>query len=360
MTEPSIRPIYSETTSADGAWQVVLNPRDLMSRERVHKKLVAACTPALPITAAIQTTLCAVDRIVLLRDPSHTHGTPSIEDCETLTDSLSASEGWDVSPVIGLEPALTVMLGLREGYDENAPVHNPRVVYEHLNSRRVVRYQVDPVHLVSARWVDGKIRTYDEPGVLLAIEPVTLPAVAELAGMLRQDRFVVTDFPADRTFVMRASRAEVKAKELEVDGEAGAWYVRILDEDVHHTTEDAPVNIDWTRDGTMIGVEILGSGESQAELRDVLDFLIARQDARNRWMEPRCWGISSDALAYYGAGKAAEPHTREYPVDAEDLAACERTYEMAPAAIKPRMLPVLDKYRVHLVARARAEREDKQ
>ena len=59
------------------------------------------------------------------------------------------------------------------------------------------------------------------------------------------------------------ARSEVKAQELEVDGEAGAWYVRILDEQVHHTTEGAPVNIDWTADGTMVGVEVLGSVRSR-------------------------------------------------------------------------------------------------
>lgn len=63
----------------------------------------------------------------------------------------------------------------------------------------------------------------------------------------------------------RPPQTTLRAKELEVDGEAGAWYVRILDEDVHHTTEGAPVNIDWTRDGTMIGVEILGSADKEPE-----------------------------------------------------------------------------------------------
>jgi hypothetical protein len=28
--------------------------------------------------------------------------------------------------------------------------------------------------------------------------------------------------------------------------------------DVDHTTESAPVNLDWTRDGQLIGVELLG------------------------------------------------------------------------------------------------------
>jgi hypothetical protein len=55
---------------------------------------------------------------------------------------------------------------------------------------------------------------------------------------------------------------------LHVDGEDGPWYVRILDEDVHHTTEEAPSLIDWTRDGRMIGVELLGSGRERSPLPD--------------------------------------------------------------------------------------------
>lgn len=145
-----------------------------------------------------------------------------------------------------------------------------------------------------------------------------------------------------------SERTEIRARELEVDDDVAAWYVRILDEDVHHTTTGVPVNIDWTRDGAMIGVELIGSGETQGDLREVLDFLIARQDARRRWMEPRCWGVSSDALAYYGAGKTSEPQPNEYPADAGDLAACERTYELAPASIQLRMLPILEKYRQHV------------
>lgn len=42
------------------------------------------------------------------------------------------------------------------------------------------------------------------------------------------------------------------------DTEADAWYIRVLDERVHHTTEHAPANLDWTRDGRLIGVELLG------------------------------------------------------------------------------------------------------
>jgi uncharacterized protein YuzE len=46
---------------------------------------------------------------------------------------------------------------------------------------------------------------------------------------------------------------------LEVDDFAGAWYLRVLDEDVHRTTSGDDVHIDWTKDGRLIGVEVLGN-----------------------------------------------------------------------------------------------------
>jgi uncharacterized protein YuzE len=59
---------------------------------------------------------------------------------------------------------------------------------------------------------------------------------------------------------------------LEVDDEASAWYIRLSDEQVAQTTEQpGPIHIDWSRDGRMVGVEILsrldrpvGGGDSTA------------------------------------------------------------------------------------------------
>lgn len=62
----------------------------------------------------------------------------------------------------------------------------------------------------------------------------------------------------------------------------------------------------------------------------------------------RCTGVSSDALAWYAVGKRDEPKLSEYPADESDLAACERTYGMAPAWLQERMLPVLERYRAHV------------
>ncbi|MEU0467260.1 hypothetical protein ABZ215_24935 [Amycolatopsis sp. NPDC006131] len=105
---------------------------------------------------------------------------------------------------------------------------------------------------------------------------------------------------------------------------------------------------------TSVGASPAASNEEAGSVGasdEVLRFLFARHEAQRRHVRPRCWGISSDALAYYGAGKEPEPGLDEYPADPADLGACERTYAMAPEGIKPRMRPVLEKYRAHVAAR---------
>lgn len=66
----------------------------------------------------------------------------------------------------------------------------------------------------------------------------------------------------------------------------------------------------------------------------------------------RCTGVSSDALAWFAVGRRDEPKLGEYPADESDLAACERTYEMATEFLQERMLPVLERYRKHVSARS--------
>lgn len=99
-------------------------------------------------------------------------------------------------------------------------------------------------------------------------------------------------------------------------------------------------------------------------------WLAARMVARSRHEEPRCWGISSDALAAYGAGHGPRPTTPGkpseapspnagrwtceeagycYPHDVGDLNACERTFAMAPDHAKFRMRPVLDEFRAYVL-----------
>lgn len=99
-------------------------------------------------------------------------------------------------------------------------------------------------------------------------------------------------------------------------------------------------------------------------------WLARRMVARRRLDRPRCWGVSSDALAAYGAGYGPRPTipgkpyeaktsnsgrwVREeagdyYPHDIGDLNACELTFAMAPDHAKFRMKPVLDEFRAYVL-----------
>ena len=81
-------------------------------------------------------------------------------------------------------------------------------------------------------------------------------------------------------------------------------------------------------------------------------FVSARAQSRYWRLDgQRCTGISSDALAQYGLRGDREPGIATYPSDLWDLAACERTYRMAPDDVRERMRPVLEKYRKHVSKR---------
>jgi hypothetical protein len=50
----------------------------------------------------------------------------------------------------------------------------------------------------------------------------------------------------------------VRASSVEFDEEYGMRYVTVSDEPVHRTTSDTSVNVDWSRDGNLVGIELLG------------------------------------------------------------------------------------------------------
>jgi len=76
---------------------------------------------------------------------------------------------------------------------------------------------------------------------------------------------------------------------LHVGGEfgEGPWYVRILADDVHHTTENAPANLDWTRNGQLVGIELLAPlrrdqlGDGAASVVDRIAGLCANTNRRH-------------------------------------------------------------------------------
>ena len=92
------------------------------------------------------------------------------------------------------------------------------------------------------------------------------------------------------------------------------------------------------------------------------EFVLARVTAEARRVYPRCWGLSSNALAMYALGRGPRPRVPgtstsrgfwvgeecgsfDCPADEDDLGACELTYAMAPPHLQERMLPVLVEFR---------------
>lgn len=58
------------------------------------------------------------------------------------------------------------------------------------------------------------------------------------------------------------------------------------------------------------------------QLEADVKYLVWRNEARVKRMEPRCWGISSDAIIRFAYG-GEPPGVNEAPWDRSDLDACE-------------------------------------
>ncbi|MDQ0376541.1 hypothetical protein [Amycolatopsis thermophila] len=95
---------------------------------------------------------------------------------------------------------------------------------------------------------------------------------------------------------------------------------------------------------TEVRPAVVAAARARAELEFVAE-RYRRDGSGVRFSKDRCTGVSSDALAWFAAGARPEPERHEYPADRSDLAACERTFHMAPPHLQERMLPVLERYR---------------
>jgi hypothetical protein len=88
-----------------------------------------------------------------------------------------------------------------------------------------------------------------------------------------------------------------------------------------------------------VAAEPSRQSESADELRAERDFFL-RRAIYGDWT----WvGLSSNAMLAQAVTGADRP--TEYPRDSADLARCEKTYELAPEHLKPRMLRTLGLFR---------------
>lgn len=195
--------LYEEVASAPGVYQPLLVPPAGTTRARAVELLADACTEHVAITAAIHERDDVAPRFTLIRDPSITEGAPAIEDYQAIATALGRDYGWRVIEAGGSTFAVTAMVGLRQGYAPIAPVYTPAEAARLLALYGATDVHVTGVHLMSVRHLDGAVRIYDEPGVLIVGDASILPAVTGTAGVLRQQRFVVTDRDQDRTYALR-------------------------------------------------------------------------------------------------------------------------------------------------------------
>ena len=104
------------------------------------------------------------------------------------------------------------------------------------------------------------------------------------------------------------------------------------------------------RNATFINVGTVGDRRDLAHAREDIPYLLAeverlraeraflaaRQVAHATYADERCWGLSSDWLAYSACGI---DYPKREPADPSDLMACWRTMKMAPPHIRKRMEP---------------------
>ncbi|MEU4804369.1 hypothetical protein [Actinosynnema sp. NPDC023587] len=195
---------YTETASAPGAWSTrLLLPETPI--ETVYTLLAdLSASTGMPITAyVVGGDGDPADELLLVRDPSRTHGCPTVGEYESLAARLVTETGWAVVPA-GTPRGILVGLGLREGYGPGSPQHSLSEV-EHLLAEHGTDWTCRPARLASARLLDGQIQWYDEVGAVVEAAVEMTAAIELIAAAFRQDRVVITDYAADRTRALAAA-----------------------------------------------------------------------------------------------------------------------------------------------------------
>ncbi|WP_439383253.1 hypothetical protein [Amycolatopsis lexingtonensis] len=176
--------------------------------------LIASTTEQVPVCVLIQhDTAEIVSEVILLRDPSIAYGTPGIAACDASSDSLAHSQRWEycigrdrtagsAAALWGSTSGVIALVGLREGYAFDAPEHTGAELGVRLAARGVTDCRVRPGWLLSVRRLPDVPRCYSEPAALVCAPAVALPAVADVARSLAQERIVVADLDQDRTYAL--------------------------------------------------------------------------------------------------------------------------------------------------------------
>lgn len=146
-----------------------------------------------PLSGVIAPTGEGETRITLLRHPSVEHGVPDVDRCRGAAMALLDDLGWRGDNA-GRPSGVVTAVGLREGYDAHAVVHSPTVVTAHVPGVLGSWF--------SARVIDGGVRRYEEPCVLVVgPKPLLVPTV-RAAAATGQHQIVVADVDGRSTYTL--------------------------------------------------------------------------------------------------------------------------------------------------------------
>jgi hypothetical protein len=188
---------YTDVAAVDTTWAVRITPLISTTLSTVREMLKLASYSA-PLTAYASGSEDEIYSIILARDPSRTHGTPSPEDCDRAVREITAISHWTATY---RTTGSMVAMGLREGYDPDAHVWT-------IDEVRAVCPGVPAaaVHLLSARRTGDEVQWWEEPCALLTPAAVDVELMDHLAHGMSQDRYTVTDWTAGRTHARARTR----------------------------------------------------------------------------------------------------------------------------------------------------------
>ncbi|MEU9687143.1 hypothetical protein [Amycolatopsis japonica] len=198
---------YHPAAFADGVWtKQLLSTAPYVAVDEIAGALAATVgRTGVPLTAYAHTTGRVATRLVLVRDPSVTHGVPDEDDCEVAAFDFVRNGPWRNDGQMA-RAAVLVAMGLREGY---APGNRQRTYTEfrteHDRHRGV--WVGHPAVLISARpRPDGDVQVHREAGVCSFADPEDLPVHAAIADAFGQHRFVVHNWLTGRVTAYRHER----------------------------------------------------------------------------------------------------------------------------------------------------------
>jgi hypothetical protein len=195
---------YRTAATATGVWahELLSAAPDVPITDAVDDITAVVEDTGVPLTGYARSSGGFTSSVLLVRDPSITHGVPDVPDCERAARALAAGGRWRSEGQL-IRASILVAVGLREGYDPAARVHAADELEQRVLRAGAV-WAGWEVELISARpQPDGGVQLYHEPGVLTFADWEQLPVLAAIAHDLGQHRFVTHDWLAGRTTAYR-------------------------------------------------------------------------------------------------------------------------------------------------------------